>query len=43
MLMSLLLGTMAGLVSFVFTHGINELFLTNILLGMILGKLLDKS
>jgi hypothetical protein len=39
---ALLFAGIAGLLTFVFTGGMSELLLTNILLGLISGKLMDK-
>ena len=39
---AILFAVIAGVLSFIFVSGISVLMITNILLGLIAGKLLDK-
>ncbi|MBP1941329.1 hypothetical protein [Cytobacillus luteolus] len=39
---AVLFGVIAGILSFIFIGGVSELTITNILLGFIAGKLMDK-
>lgn len=39
---AILFGTVAGILSFIFVGELSELFITNVLLGLIAGKLMDK-
>ncbi|WP_456276180.1 hypothetical protein [Bacillus sp. AK128] len=39
---SLLFGAVAGVLTFIFAGELSELFITNILLGIIAGRLMDK-
>lgn len=39
---AILFGAVAGVLSFIFVGGVSEFMITNILLGLIAGKLMDR-